>query len=54
MEKEMATHSSILLDRGAEGLQSVRLQGVGHDWETNTNVNRFGNEWKVLVYCENY
>ena len=40
MEKEMATHSSILAwkipwpdDPG--GLQSMRLQRVGHDWAIN-------------------
>ena len=41
LEKEMATHSSILawrIPRTEEpgGLQSIGLQRVGHDWVTNT------------------
>ena len=40
-EKEMATHSSILARRipwteGPDGLQSMGLQRVRHDWVTNT------------------
>ena len=40
-EKGMATHSSILAWRipwteEPGGLQSVGLQGIGHDWATNT------------------
>ena len=39
MEEEMATHSSILAWRSSQteeprGLQSMRLQTVGHDWVT--------------------
>ena len=41
LEKEMATHSSILAWRipwtqEPGGLQSIGSQRVGHDWETNT------------------
>ena len=41
LEKEMATHSSILAWRipwteEAGGLQSMGLQRVKHDWATNT------------------
>ena len=41
LEKRMATHSSILawrIPRTEEpgGLQSVVLEGVGHDWAANT------------------
>ena len=41
MEKEMATHSSILAGKTPwteepGGLQSMDLQRVRHDWETNT------------------
>ena len=40
LEKEMAPHSSILARRipqteGPGGLESIGLQGVGHDWATN-------------------
>ena len=43
LEKEMATHSSILawripLTEKLGGLQSMGLQRVGHDWATNTNT----------------
>jgi len=42
LEKEMATHSSILAWRipwteEPGGLQSIGLQRVRHDWATNTN-----------------
>ena len=42
VEKEMATHSGVLAWRilwmeGPGGLQSVRLQRVGQDWETDTH-----------------
>ena len=42
LEKEMATHSSVLAwenPRTEEpgGLQSMGSQRVGHDWGTNTN-----------------
>ena len=41
LEKEMATHSSILAWRipwteEPGGLQSTGSQRIGHDWETNT------------------
>ena len=41
LEKEMATHSSILAwkilwTEEPGGLQSMGSQGVGHDWATNT------------------
>ena len=41
LEKEMATHSRILAWRipwteELDGLQSMGLQRVGHDWATNT------------------
>ena len=41
LEKGMATHSSILIWRipqteEPDSLQSMGLQRVGHDWETNT------------------
>ena len=43
LEKEMATHSSILAWRiswteGPGGLQSTGLQRVGHSWATNTHT----------------
>ena len=46
LEKEMATHSSILAWRipwteGPGGLQSMGLQRVGHDWATNTYTCTF-------------
>ena len=41
LEKDMETHSSILARRilwteEPDGLQSMGLQRVGHDWATNT------------------
>ena len=44
LEKGMATHSSILACRipwteEPGGLQSMRLQRVGHDWATNSNFS---------------
>ena len=44
MEKEMATHSSILVQRmpwteEPDGLQSMRLQRVRHDWATHTHTH---------------
>ena len=43
LEEEMATHSSILAWRipwteEPGGLQSMRLQRVRHDWDTNTHM----------------
>ena len=48
LEKEMATHSSILVWRISwteepGGLQSMGLQTVGHDWATNT----YGGFWMI-------
>ena len=51
LEKEMATHSSILVWRipwteEPGGLQSMGLQRVGHDWATNTHLeNILENQW---------
>ena len=44
LEKEMATHSSILAWRipwteEPGGLQSTGLQRVGHDWATSFSIN---------------
>ena len=44
MEKEMATHSSnlsrkLLWREDPDGLQSMRLQRVGHDWATKEQIN---------------
>ena len=44
LEKEMATHSSIPDGKipwteEPGGLQSMGLQRVGHDWETNTWIH---------------
>ena len=41
LEKEMATHSSILAwripwTRESDGLQSIESQRVGHNWATDT------------------
>ena len=46
VEKEMATHSSILAWRIPQtedpgGLQSMGLHRVGHDWATNTAHHRY-------------
>ena len=46
LEKEMATHSSILAwkiswTEESGGLHSMGSQRVGHDWATNTNITRF-------------
>ena len=43
LEKEMATHSSTLAwetlwTEEPGGLQSIRLQRLGHDWSTNTTL----------------
>ena len=45
LEKEMATHSSILAWRipwteAPDGLQSMGLQRAGHDWATNTQIGK--------------
>ena len=44
LEKEMATHSSILAweipwTEEPAGLQSMGSQRVGHDWATNTSIH---------------
>ena len=46
LEKEMATHSSILAwkipwTEEPGGLQSMGLQRVGHDWATNTHNTQY-------------
>ena len=46
LEKEMATHSSILAwkipwTKKPGGLQSMGLQRVGHDWATELKLNHF-------------
>ena len=43
LEEEMATHSSILAweipgTEGPDGLQSMELQGVEHDWATSMHM----------------
>ena len=40
LEKEMATHSSVLAWRipWTARLHSMESQRVGHDWETNTHI----------------
>ena len=43
LEKEMVTHSSILAWRirwteDPDGLQSMGIQTVRYDWETNTDI----------------
>ena len=60
LEKEMATHSSILaLDipwtEKPDGLQSMGLQRVGHDWATNAftpNLN-MNKQWRFFLSYEN-
>ena len=52
LEKEMATHSSILAWRipwteEAGGLQSMGSQRVRHDWATNTD--RYFNRWFINI-----
>ena len=59
LEKEMATHSSILAWRipwteESGELQSVELQRVGHNWVTNTHTNTYIYiYWRVIAlqYC---
>ena len=53
LEKEIPIHSSILAWRipwseEPGGLQSMGLQGVGHNWATNTFT--FTNTFTVLFY----
>ena len=55
MQKEMATHSSILAWRipwteEPRGLQSTGLQRVGHDWATLLTYLWSLNPWVVWVY----
>ena len=61
MEKEMATHSSILARRipwteEPGGLQSTGLQRVGHDWATSLQeLTLFLNdayEWWLAVTAD--
>ena len=47
LEKEMATHSSILIwqipqTEESGGLQSMRSQKVGHNGETNAQIRQAG------------
>ena len=62
LEKEMATHSSILTweiswTKEPGGLQSMGSQRVGHDWETNTfheqerRERREGGMLKIYLVC---
>ena len=53
LEKRMASHSSILASRipwteEPDGLQSIGLQRVGHNWVTNTFI--FTVFLKLFVY----
>ena len=53
LEKEMATHSSILawrIPRTEEPgrLQSMGSHRVGHDWATNTNTKLFDTDSVIL------
>jgi len=54
VEKEMATHSSILAwkipwTEEPGGLQSVGLQRVGHDWVTDTHTHTHGRNQHNIV-----
>ena len=50
LEKEMATHSSILENSG--GLQSIGSQRVGPDWVSNfLNFGSWGHISEVLHHC---
>ena len=57
LEKEMAIHSSILVWKTSwtqepGGLQSMGLQRVGHDWETNINLlDDLNKEGGTLQVC---
>ena len=60
LEKEMATHSSILAWRipwteGPGGLQSMGSQRVRHDWATNTKLKPFcqniTNQFLTMCKC---
>ena len=60
LEKEMATHSSILAwkiswTEESGGLQSMGSQSVGHDWATNTylynSVKQFSFNLKIIFFC---
>ena len=62
LEKEMATHSSILAWRipwseDPGGLQSMGSQRVGHDWVTNTHILRPTAQkkipFKILLFINN-
>ena len=59
LEKEMATHSSILAWRipwtGEPGrLQSIGSQRVGHDWETGTGIHSRGLTDKQNSECDEH
>ena len=57
LEKEMATHSSILAwkiswTKEPRGLQYMELQRVRHDWATNTNTKDpicHNKDWRFLI-----
>ena len=54
LEKEMATHSSILAweipwTEELDGLQSMGSQRVKHDWATNTYVSVLLYSWSLLM-----
>ena len=60
LEKEMATHSSILAwkiswTEESGGLQSMGLQSVGHDWATNTylhnSVKQLSFNLKIIFFA---
>ena len=62
LEKEMATHSSILAWRipwteEPGGLQSMGLQRVGYDWATNTHKGIRGLPWRFssrVLQCKRH
>ena len=54
LEKETATHSSILAweipwTEEPDGLQSMELQRVRHNWETNTQGKMMSLEWTLIL-----
>ena len=62
LEKEMATHSSILAweipwTEEPDGLQSMGSQRVGHDWATNPLVEAWGSRgprrWRICLKSHN-
>ena len=58
LERGMVTHSSILAWRipwteEPGGLQSMGLQRVGHDWETNTHTQKYTGIQDFFSYISN-